>query len=120
MNTALAGRWGEAKAAEYLKKHGCSIAGMNYSCRLGEIDVIAENRDYVIFCEVKLRRSDRFAQAREFVTAAKQDRLRATAAVWLSQNETEKQPRFDIVEIYATDGPDEKNYTINHIENAFE
>jgi putative endonuclease len=117
MNTELRGRWGEAEAAEYLRRMGYSIVGMNYRCRMGEIDVIAENRKYLVFCEVKLRRSPDFAQAREYVTAAKQARLRTAAALWLSQNETEKQPRFDVVEIYA---PDDKNFSINHIENAFE
>ena len=40
--------------------------------------------------------------------------------MWLQQNETEKQPRFDVIEIYAPLGPDEKNYTVKHLENAFE
>lgn len=120
MNTELIGRWGEEKAAEYLKSLGFAIVGMNYRCRMGEIDVIAEDRRHVVFCEVKLRKSDAFAQAREFVTAGKQDRLRAAASMWLSGNETEKQPRFDVVEIYAPNGADEKNYSLNHIENAFE
>jgi putative endonuclease len=120
MNTGLTGRWGEQKAAEYLKKRGYKTVGMNFRCRVGEIDVIAENRKYIVFCEVKLRKSDSFAQAREYVTAAKQDRLRSTASIWLSQNETDKQPRFDIIEIYAPNGADEENYSINHIENAFE
>lgn len=120
MNTVYTGRWGEQKAAEYLNRHGYKTVGMNYKCRMGEIDVIAQNKTTVVFCEVKLRRSAAFAQAREFVTQAKQERLKTTAAVWLSQNETSKQPRFDVVEIYAPNGPDESNYQINHIENAFE
>lgn len=120
MNTVYTGHWGEQKAAEYLNRHGYKTVGMNYKCRMGEIDVIAENRRYIVFCEVKLRRSAAFAEAREFVTAAKRERLRITASVWLSKNGTEKQPRFDVIEIYAPDGADEKNFTINHIENAFE
>ena len=68
MKTTLSGSWGEEKAAEYLKKHGYKITGMNYRCRMGEIDDIAENRKYKVFCEVKLRKSAAFAQAREFVT----------------------------------------------------
>ena len=120
MKTTLSGSWGEEKAAEYLKKHGYKITGMNYRCRMGEIDVIAENRKYIVFCEVKLRKSVAFAQAREFVTQPKQDRLKTTALMWLQQNETEKQPRFDVIEIYAPLGPDEKNYTVKHLENAFE
>ena len=93
---------------------------MNYACRLGEIDLIAESRNYIVFVEVKLRRDDSFAAAREFVTAAKQNRIRKTALLWLSQNPTEKQPRFDVIEIYAPEGEKSKQLRINHIENAFE
>lgn len=120
MDTKVTGRFGERAAADYLKKQHYRIVGMNYACRLGEIDLIAESRDYIVFVEVKLRRDDSFAAAREFVTAAKQDRIRKTALLWLSQNPTEKQPRFDVIEIYAPEGEKSKQLRINHIENAFE
>ena len=110
----LIGRRGESTAAEYLKKKKYRIVGMNYSCRFGEIDLIAENRDSIVFAEVKTRKSPSFAEAREYVTAAKQRRLAATASLWLMQNPTNKQPRFDVIEVYTADG------TIHHIENAFE
>lgn len=113
------GRWGEEKAADYLRRRGYKIIGMNYSCRMGEIDIIAENRKYVVFAEVKLRKSDKFGQAREYVTGAKQERLRITAQMWLASNETDKQPRFDVIEIYAPDGENSNMISIEHIENAF-
>lgn len=116
MERKLIGRRGESAAADYLKKKRYRIIGMNYSCRLGEIDLIAENRQYVVFVEVKTRKSDAFAQAREFVTPAKQERLRATAQLWLQQNPTDKQPRFDVIEVYGEEGAVRR---INHIENAF-
>ena len=119
MDTKLVGRWGEQTAAEYLKKKKYTVVGLNYSCRLGEIDVIAENREYVVFVEVKLRKNSDFAEAREFVTCSKQERIKKTAAVWLSHNPTEKQPRFDVIEIYAPEGRSGR-YSINHIEDAFE
>ena len=53
----LLGRYGEALAAEYLRKKGCRILAMNYRTRLGELDVIAADRRYVIFAEVKLRKN---------------------------------------------------------------
>ena len=68
MDKKLVGRFGEQTAAEFLKKKHYKIIGMNYSCRFGEIDVIAENKKYIVFVEVKLRKSDSFAEAREFVT----------------------------------------------------
>ena len=117
MNTKLAGRWGEEQAAQYLERKRYQIVGRNYSCRLGEIDLIAEDRDYVVFVEVKLRKNAAFAEAKEFVTAAKQRRVICAAERWLAANPTKKQPRFDVIEVYGADG---KIETINHIENAFE
>ncbi len=115
----LLGRWGEEKAAEFLRKKRYKITGMNYACRFGEIDIIAEDRKYVVFVEVKLRKNADFGQAREFVTAAKQRRIIAAAQLWLAANETQKQPRFDVVEIYTGD-TSRGNIRINHIQNAFE
>ena len=115
----LLGPWGEALAAEYLRKKGCRIEAMNYRTRLGAIDIIAANRRYLIFCEVKLRKPADFAAAREFVDARKQQRLRTTALVYLSQHETNLQPRFDVIEIYAPNGTATKKPQINHMEDAF-
>ena len=60
-----------------------------------------------------------FAAAREFVDARKQQRLRTTALVYLSQHETNLQPRFDVIEIYAPNGTATKKPQINHMEDAF-
>jgi putative endonuclease len=113
------GRFGEERAARYLRLRGYRIVETNYACRSGEIDLIARRGRYIVFVEVKLRKSADFAPAREFVTAAKQQRIRSTAALWLSLHETELQPRFDVIEIYAPQGA-EGRITVNHIENAFE
>ena len=113
------GRWGEALAAEYLRKKHYRIEAMNYRTRLGEIDIIASNRQYLVFCEVKLRKSANFAAAREFVDARKQQRLRTTALLYLSQHETPLQPRFDVIEIYAPDGTQTRRPQITHMEDAF-
>lgn len=119
MNTKLRGRWGEALAADYLRKKGYAIIGVGYRTRFGEIDIIAENRKFVVFTEVKLRKNKDFARAREFVDAGKRRRLIMTAKLWLSENETEKQPRFDVIEVYAPEGEEKNNVRINHIEDAF-
>ena len=115
----LSGPWGEALAAEYLRKKGWRIEAMNYRTRLGEIDIIAENREYLVFAEVKLRKSAYFGAAREFVDARKQEKLRATASMWLEEHETSLQPRFDVIEIYAPDGMQTKCPQIRQIEDAF-
>ena len=119
MNTKLLGSWGEALCAEYLRKKGYEILGLNYRTRLGEIDVIAADRRYVAFVEVKLRKSARFAQAREFVTWSKQGRVLAAAQEWLAANPCEKQPRFDVMEIYAPQGTATAEPELRYWENAF-
>lgn len=118
MDARTLGRFGEEQAAKYLRRKGYAIREQNFSCRGGEIDIIAENRDFVAFVEVKLRKNADFGAAREFVTASKQQRIIKTAQLWLMKTRCEKQPRFDVVEIYAPFG-DKGRITINHIENAF-
>ena len=114
------GAWGEDCAAAYLRWHGYRILARNYSCRFGEIDIIAADRHYVVFVEVKLRTSDRFVRAGAYVTPAKQTRIRTAASLWLAEHETELQPRFDVIEIYAPEGPESRNVSIRQIEDAFQ
>ena len=116
----LLGRWGEAEAAAYLRKRGYTILAANYHSRFGEIDLIAEDRDFLVFVEVKLRKSADFAEAREFVDRKKQERLKQTALLYLAQHESAaKQPRFDVIEIYAPQGTATKRPAIYHLEDAF-
>ena len=116
----LLGGWGEALAAEYLRKKRYEIVACGYRCRFGEIDLIVKNKKYLAFVEVKLRKSDRFAGAMEYVDRRKQDRIRMTASIYLSQNETALQPRFDVIEIYAPEGTATVRPQIVHMEDAFQ
>ena len=109
------GAWGEDCAAAHLRRHGYRILARNYSCRFGEIDIIAADRHYVVFVEVKLRASDRFVRAGAYVTPAKQARIRTAASLWLAE-----QPRFDVIEIYGDADTPRRQRRINQIENAFE
>ena len=118
-NKTELGTWGEAIAAEALRSRGFTVVERNYRSRYGEIDIIASNRQYLVFCEVKLRKSANFAAAREFVDARKQQRLRTTALLYLSQHETPLQPRFDVIEIDAPDGTQTRRPQITHMEDAF-
>ncbi len=113
------GAFGERKAANYLRLHGYRIIDTNCRYRQGEIDIIARKHGYIVFVEVKLRKNSAYGEAREFVTAAKQQRVAAAAQLWLQTHESELQPRFDVIEIYAPEGVNSKKLTINHIENAF-
>ena len=119
-SSKLSGAWGEALAAEYLRKKKYKIEAVGYHCRFGEIDLIASDRKYLVFVEVKLRKSPDFARAREYVNRAKQDRIRMTASMYLSQYPTELQPRFDVIEIYAPEGTATVRPEILHMEDAFQ
>ena len=116
----LSGSWGEMLAAEFLRKKHYKIEAAGYRCRFGEIDIIARNKQFLVFVEVKLRKSGSFAEAMEYVDSRKQNRLRTTAAVYLSQNPTTLQPRFDVIEIYAPEGTLTKKPEIHHMEDAFQ
>ena len=116
----ILGAWGEAQAAEYLRKKKYRLVAMNYTCRYGEIDVIVANRKFLVFVEVKLRKSDAFARAAEHVDYHKQNRIRTTAEMYLSENPTDLQPRFDVIEIYAPEGTATLHPAINHLEDAFQ
>ena len=119
-SSKLAGAWGEAVAAEYLRKKHYKIIASGYHSRFGEIDLIVQNRKYLVFVEVKQRKSAKFAQAREYVDSRKQDRLRMTASIYLSENPTNLQPRFDVIEVYAPEGTATVNPEIFHMEDAFQ
>ena len=125
----LAGRSAEADCANYLRRKGWKPVEMNYRCRGGEIDIIAEQYPkrrlrplpggapgYIVFVEVKYRGEPRLAEPREAVTPQKQRRIKLAASYWLASHDTDLQPRFDVIEVIpGKDGPE-----FNHIENAFE
>lgn len=118
MDKQSLGQFGEEQAARYLRRRFYNIVERNYRCRFGEIDLIARRGAFLAFVEVKLRRDDSHGEAREFVTAVKRQRVIAAAEQWLSLHETELQPRFDVIEVYAPRG-EAGPVRINHIENAF-
>ncbi len=116
MNKRKIGDGGEAYAARLLEHNGYRILVRNYTVRGGEIDLIAENGEYLVFCEVKLRDGAALYTAAEAVTRDKQRRIIHTACCYLQQHPTSLQPRFDVVAITALGG------TITHhewIEHAF-
>ena len=115
----LLGRWGETLAAEYLRRRGFSILGAGWRCRFGEIDLIAADKNYLCFVEVKLRKSAAYGTAGAFVDRRKQEKLRLTAQMYLSEHPTDLQPRFDVVEIYAPLGMETQRPDIHMLENAF-
>ena len=113
------GRWGEAVIIAYLRERGWTIVEVNFRCRVGEIDIIAANGTFLAFIEVKLRRDDDFAAARESVTRSKQRKIRLTAEDYLQRRPSNLQPRFDVAEVYAPNGAATVSPEITYLENAF-
>ena len=91
----------EERCAELLRRAGLLLVERNWRCRLGEIDLIAEDRGVLVFAEVRMRRAFAFGGAGESVTAAKRARLMAAAGLYLSRR-GEAQCRFDV---FLVDGP---------------
>ena len=120
MNSTQLGRWGEDKAADFLQKQGCQLLSRNYRSQFGEIDLIMEQGQILLFVEVKLRKNRSFGGAAAAVTPSKQQKLILTAQAWLASEKRESQvARFDVVEVYAPHGAAE-DYQVNWIPNAFE
>ena len=113
------GQWGEKQVAEYLRQKGWTVVDTNFRCRMGEIDIVAENGMFLAFVEVKLRKNDQFGSACEAVTPAKQRKLRTAAQFYLMGHPTQLQPRFDVAEVYAPNGVRTEKPDIYYIENAF-
>lgn len=110
---------GETIATKFLVKKGYDIAALNYRSRYGEIDIIAEDNEYIVFAEVKARSEKALYEPREAVTKQKQRKIISTAMQYLSATGAEKQPRFDVIEVFMPKNPFKK-VKVNHIKNAFE
>lgn len=112
---------GEKAVSSYLKKRGYTILEEQFRCRRGEIDLIARSEDGVLcFVEVKTRKNAEFAEAREFVTPAKQRRIRAAAQYYLMKNaDSDALCRFDVAEVYLPEGFF-KRPEINYLSQAFD
>jgi putative endonuclease len=108
---------GERAAREYLRKRGYRIRETNYRCGRGEIDIIAEQKDCLVFVEVRTKTSLQFGSPEESVTPVKQERLRRLA--WRYLQQCEKMPREWRIDVVAVelDGRG-KTSRIELIENA--
>jgi len=111
------GKMGEAIAVGRLKKEGYKIIETNYRTKLGEIDIIATDRDTIVFVEVKARKSSHFGSPKWAVTPKKQKKISIVALHYLkSTNQNTAKARFDVVTVTLNrDKP-----RIEIIKNAFE
>lgn len=113
------GALGERLAAEHLKKKHYKILEKNYKIKAGEIDIIACNKERLVFVEVKTRSADPYVRGMYAVDRRKQEHIFRTAAVYMREKkETRLQPRFDVIEI-EIDRATGKAVKLNHFESAF-
>ena len=123
MNINL-GRWGEKKAVLYLTGKGYSILECNYRCRFGEIDIIAEKDEVIIFVEVKTRNSIEYGLPGEAITSLKKQHISNCLQFYLKQKGFYSQNcdfnfshsyRIDLIEILKVKG----RWYIRHNKNIF-
>ncbi len=111
MMSRLIGILGEKQAINFLKRQGYTILSQNFSSRFGEIDIIARDRNCVVFVEVKKRKNTSFGSGAEYVDIIKQKKIIKTALYYIQRYNIDGDMRFDVIEI--------NNNCINHIKNAF-
>lgn len=119
MDRKSTGRLGEKYAREYLAGKGYRIIGENYRVgRLGEIDLIASNRDKLCFVEVKTRTGDAYGTPAEAVGYRKQRTIRQVAACFLKAHGAVDLPvQFDVIEVLLT--KEGRLLSLHHLEKAF-
>ena len=105
LTTTELGRFGEKAAATFLKKKGYRILETNFCAGKNEIDIIASRKNEIVFVEVKTRTLSAlgdlpYGAPLEAVDMPKQKRTLAAASAYLCKSETERMPRFDIIEVY--------------------
>ena len=120
----LLGDRGERSAAKYLKKNKYRILHKNYVIGKLEVDIIAENAEFLVFAEVKTRTYSeenltRFGSPKMAVDRKKQSNLLAAAAAYIGRFPTEKQIRFDVLEVYTSPDAKQKVLSVHHIPDAF-
>lgn len=117
MKTTEIGRRGEAAVCDWLCAHGYVIVQQNFCIRGGEIDIIAQNGEYLAFVEVKTRKPGSLSSGYDAVTEKKQARLIRAAAVWCAAHPTQLQPRFDIACVIMRGI---QILSVDYLENAFD
>ena len=111
------GEKSESIAVNYLKKQGYKIIEQNYRTKLGEIDIIAKEKDIIAFIEVKSRKSKNFGNPKWAVTPKKQRKISMVALWYLKTTmQSNVKARFDVVSIISS----QDNPSIEIVKNAFE
>ncbi|QOR36063.1 YraN family protein [Clostridium sp. 'deep sea'] len=119
-NIVLGAR-GEKLACKYLKHKGYKIIETNFRCKLGEIDIIAEHRDTLVFVEVKTRTGDKYGLPQEAITNHKKLKIKRTAQFYMASKHIDMQLflfRFDCIALVLKKGSNRPEY-FRHIKNIY-
>ncbi len=119
MNKSDKGKLGENAACAELIKRGHKILERNFHRSCGEIDIISEKDGCVVFTEVKARHIDSQVSGIEAVNYPKKVKIIKTADLYLSENKTDLQPRYDIADVVLTKDDNPKVISIELYEGAF-
>lgn len=115
MNTRSQGNLGEDRAVIFLEQKGYLILTRNFRSQFGEVDIIAQDHDCIVFIEVKMRSSSIFGTPREAITSVKLQKIIMVGMLYLkSVSKEHSKYRIDAIEI-ENDGQD---FKINHLENV--
>ncbi len=112
------GNTAETLACDYLQQQGLELLTRNYRAPFGELDLIMQDHDHMVFVEVRFRRHLRYGSGADSVTTVKQDKLIKTALYYLQQHPKQaKYPaRFDVISISTVDGQTD----VEWIKDAFQ
>lgn len=110
------GQAAEQQACLFLQQQGLQLITKNYHCRYGEIDLIMQHQDQLVFVEVRFRRHHRYGTGAESITRHKQARLLATAQHYLQRQNSIQAARFDVISMGLNEGA----MTIDWIRDAFQ
>lgn len=106
------GKKHENEAVNFLKNSGYKIIEQNFKLLpIGEIDIIAKDKNTIVFVEVKYRKNNLFGSPSQFVNKSKQQKITRTALCYIKKNNIKSDIRFDVISICDSE--------IEHIKNAF-
>ncbi len=115
MQTQIIGNWGESYACEYLSQQGLIILCRNFRAKMGEIDIIAQDHDYLVFIEVRVRFNKMYANAAESINLSKQRKILKTSEFYLQKFNYKGKCRIDVVAIDRAETPPQLDWIKNAI-----
>ena len=119
-NSKLLGKLGEERVAKYLKSKGYIILKRNWRDRFGEVDIIAETPENIVFVEVKTRKEGAMLSGFEAVDEKKMRLIKNEAVMFTKRLNTDSQPRIDVAEVTYRENEDGKyEWKLIYLKSAF-